>query len=191
MMNTTTRRFGLVRYGLAFGMTSLFLVPWGARSHAEDADSPTAATVSSPPETVVEARGRARLLHETIHGTLQVVHRDFFKKDSATMIPSRSLEDVFRELQRSHGVHVRWLAVNATAMSVDNKPRTPFEEDAVKAIASGLLEYESLEEDVYRFAGRIRLPSQCLSCHAPNRTNTKDRSAAVVISMPLKPRDRQ
>ncbi len=29
-------------------------------------------------QSIGEARGRATLLHETIHGSLQVMHRDFF-----------------------------------------------------------------------------------------------------------------
>lgn len=181
--------FGRIRCFLTLLIISLLLVPSGERTHGEETDREPEAVVSTSPETVVEARGRARLLHETIHGTLQVVHRDFFKKDKSRMIPSRSLEDVFHELRRSHGVNVRWLAVNATAMSVDNKPRDQFEEEAVKAIASGQLEYESVEGDLYRFAGRIRLASQCLSCHAPNRTSTRDRAAGLVISIPLKQRD--
>jgi hypothetical protein len=37
------------------------------------------------------------------------MHRDFFREDEKLTIPSRSLEDVFRELTRSHGVELRWL----------------------------------------------------------------------------------
>ena len=50
---------------------------------------------NNSPSTVDEARGRARLLHETIHGSLQIMHRDFFREDEGLPIPSHSLEDVF------------------------------------------------------------------------------------------------
>jgi hypothetical protein len=142
------------------------------------------------PSTVAEARGRARLLHETIHGALQVMHRDFFREDEKLAIPSRSLEDVFRELTRSYGVEVRWLAVNTEAMNVDHKARTEFEKNAVRELASGKEEYEASDDEVYRHAGVIRLSSQCLKCHVPNRTSTRDRAAGLVITMPLLERRR-
>jgi hypothetical protein len=146
----------------------------------------TTGTGEDLPTTVVEARGRARILHETIHGVLQVVHRDFFRPDDHMSIPSRSLEDVFKELARSWQVQVHWLVVNAEAMNIDNKPRDDFEKDAVKALASGKPEFEAVAGNVYRFAGSIRLASQCLKCHVPSRTSTEDRAAGVVITMPLR-----
>ena len=150
---------------------------------AEPGDAGTKPDTHVP--TVVEARGRARLLHETVHGALQVMHRDFFREDENLTIPSRSLEDVFREMTRSYGVELRWLAVNTDAMNVDHKPRTVFEKNAVKELASGKEEYESSDDGVYRHAGVIRLSSQCLKCHVPNRTSTKDRTAGLVITMPV------
>jgi hypothetical protein len=143
-------------------------------------------TEENLPSTVGEARGRARVLHETIHGVLQVVHRDFFRDDQQLSIPSRSFEDVFKELARSWQVKIHWLVVNAEAMNVDNKPRDDFEKDAVKALASGKQEFEAVEGNVYRFAGSIRLASQCQKCHVPRRTSTEDRTAGLVISMPLR-----
>ena len=138
------------------------------------------------PTTVVEARGRARVLHETIHGVLQVVHRDFFRDDQRLSIPSRSFEDVFKELARSWQVQIHWLAVNAEAMNVDNKPRDAFEKEAVKALASGKAEFEAVAGSDYRFAGPIRLASQCQKCHVPRRTSTEDRVAGLVITMPIR-----
>lgn len=146
----------------------------------------TEGTEEDLPTTIGEARCRARVLHETIHGALQVVHRDFFDPNQRLSIPSRSLQDVFKELERRFQVKVRWLVVNADAMNVDNKPRDGFERDAVKAIATGKHEYEAVEGDVFRFAGSIRLPSQCLRCHAPRRTSTEDRAAGLLIAMPLR-----
>ena len=137
-------------------------------------------------QSVTEARGRARLLHETVHGALHVMHRDFFREDEGLKIPSRSLDDVFAELHRSHGVKVRWLAVTAEPMNVDHGPKDDFETDAVKALASGKEEFDRVEGDSLRFVGLIPLPSQCLKCHLPRRTSTKDRAAGVVITIPFK-----
>lgn len=137
------------------------------------------------PRSVAEARDRARLLHETFHGALQVMHRDFFDDEDTRNIPSRSLEDVFAELARSQHVKLRWLAVNAEALNVDHKPSDEFEKRAVKALSAGEQEYEAVAGDVYQYAGSIKLSSQCLKCHLPGRTSNKDRAAGLVITMPL------
>jgi hypothetical protein len=166
--------------------SELPLLPRAPRAAAaEDAAAANTAHADAP-TTVAEARGRARVLHETLHGALQVMHRDFFEEDDATTIPSRSLEDVFKELAREYQIELRWIAVNTDAMSVDHKPRTDFEKDAAQALASGKAEYEATENNVYRHAGPIRLASQCLKCHVPNRKSTADRTAGLVISIPLK-----
>ncbi len=138
------------------------------------------------PTTAVEARVRARILHETVHGALQVIHRDFFEEEESRVIPSHSLEDVFKELERSQGIKVRWLAVNARAMNVDNEPRTEFEKQAVKALSAGKTEFEQVTDKEYQFTGSIRLASQCLKCHLPMRKSNEARVAGLVISMPLK-----
>lgn len=140
--------------------------------------------------TVGEARGRAQLLHEALHGALQVMHRDLFREDEKLPIPSRSLEDVFEELTSSFGVELRWLAVNTDAMNVDHNPRTDFEKAAAKAIASGQAAFEEHDAEVYRHAGLIRLSSQCLKCHVPNRKSTEDRAAGLIITVPLKHKPR-
>lgn len=165
--------------------------PYGPRADAAEDGDAVAKPNANAPATVSEARGRARLLHETIHGALQVMHRDFFREDEKLTIPSRSLEDVFRELALSYGVEVRWLAVNTEAMNIDHKARTEFEKNAVRELASGKEEFEVSDGDVYRHAGVIRLSSQCLKCHVPNRTSTKDRAAGLVITMPLSKRKLQ
>ncbi len=152
---------------------------------ARGADDQPAAPAGVLPASVPEARTRARILHETLHGTLQVMHRDFFDPSQRLSIPSRSLEDVFKELARNWQVKVHWLAVNAEPMNVDNAPRDDFEKEAVKQLAAGKPEHEALTGGVYRFAGSIRLSSQCLKCHAPRRTSTADRFAGLVISMPV------
>jgi hypothetical protein len=144
--------------------------------------------VTAPPG-VAEARLRSRLLHETIHGALQVMHRDFFRQGQRLSVPSKSLKDVFAELERTWRVKVRWLAVDAEAMNVEHRPARAFEERAVKAIAGGGEMFEAADGGVYRYAGRINLGNQYLKCHVPGRTSLEDRKAAVVIAMPLDLRD--
>lgn len=142
--------------------------------------------------SVTEARFRARLLHETIRGTLQVMHRDFFDEDNAHAIPSASLEDVFDELARGYQVDVKWLVVDTDVVNVDHRPSNAFEMAAVKALASGKKRFEladqfgSSQQARYRYAGPIRLASQCLKCHVKRRTSNEERVAGLVISMPLK-----
>ncbi len=146
------------------------------------ADSPKPA----PTITVAEARGRARLLHETLHATLHVVHLRYYREDEGLIIPAKTFELVFRELQRSQHVNVRWLAVNASAMNVDHEPKDKFEKAAVKALADGKQEYEAVDNGVYRHVGAITLTSECLKCHVPHRTNLDDRVAGLAISMAVK-----
>jgi len=175
--------FAIATIGIAAGLCSV-----GPQSPRRlgGAEPAKRIVLDNAPATVGEARIRARILHETIHGALQVVHRDFFREDEGLTIPSRSLEDVFRELTRSHDVQVRWLAVDTDAMNVDHNPKTDFEKAAVKALTAGKDEFEIQEAGAYRHVGRIRLSSQCLKCHLPQRTSTDDRAAGLMISMPLK-----
>jgi len=133
-----------------------------------------------------EARARARLLHETIHATLHIVHLRYYREDEALPLPASTLKSVFRELDRRQNVKVRWIAVNADAMNTDHTPQDEFEKNAAKALSSGEDEFELVENDLYRHAGAITLTSECLKCHLPNRTSLKDRSAGLVIAMPLK-----
>jgi hypothetical protein len=151
------------------------------------ADEGDAAPPTSPPASLEEARARARILHEAFHGALQVMHRDFFDDEQARVLPSGSLKDVFSELERIYGIELRWLAVNAKAMNIDHQPRDQFELAAVKALSSGKSEFEQLQSGQYRHAGTIRLASQCLKCHLPDRKSTDDRAAALTIGMRVVP----
>ena len=146
--------------------------------------SDTAAEIA-PPATVVEARARAILLHETIEGALQVMHRDFFDEEDSRMIPSASLEDVFEELSRQFNVKARWLIVETDVVNVDHEPQDKFEHDAVGALASGKLRHDATEDNLYRYAGAIKLHSQCLKCHVKQRTSTEERTAGLLLSMPM------
>lgn len=146
-----------------------------------------AARAGGPEETITtgEARGRARMLGETIHGALQVMHRDFFSGDEDLSLPSQSLEDVFKELERQFGVQVRWLGVNATK-SRDHEPKDAFEREAARALLKGEKEYSAVEGNFYRYVGAIRIQNECLKCHVPFRTSLEDRVAGLAISIPLR-----
>ena len=137
--------------------------------------------------SVEEARGQARLLHDALHATLQIVHHQYFREGQGLPLPARTLKVVFADLERRRQVQLRWLVVNAEAMNVDHKPRTEFEKEAANAIAAGKTEVERVEDGVYRHAGTITLAGECLTCHLPSRTGTKDRAAGLVISMRVKP----
>jgi len=151
---------------------------------AEEASNQSKQQAIDPPTTVAEARARARLLHEMVHGTLQVVHRDFFDEENMHAIPSASLEDVFQEMEETYGVEVAWLNVNTDSVNVDHEPKSPFEKEAATGLAAGKPYVEAVDANRYRFAGSIRLASQCLKCHLKRRTSTADRTAGLLISMP-------
>ncbi|WP_417848493.1 c-type heme family protein [Thalassoglobus sp.] len=157
-------------------------------SATADEPAKAASEEGSPQKTksVVEARQQAKLLHETVHGMLQIVHRDFFDEEESLKIPSASFEEVFEELKHAQGVSMRWISVNTEAMNVDNEPKSKFEKDAVKALITGKEEYESATDEVFQYVGTVRLSSRCLKCHVPRRSNNKDRAAGLVISIPLK-----
>ena len=154
----------------------------------EEGDSDRAS--ESLPISEREALGRARWLHEAMHGALQVMHRDFFgdgedgEGGGSLTLPSQSLEDVFKEMARSWEVEVQWLGVNATK-DIDHEPSDAFEKAAAEALKSGEEEFSAVEQDRFRFVGAIKLQNQCLKCHVPNRTSLEDRVAGLAISFPL------
>ncbi len=149
-------------------------------------DSVPAAAAENYPATADEARSRARLLYEAIHGALQIMHRDFFDPDDKNRIPSASLEDVFKVMKETRGVELRWLGMNAKIMDVEHKARDDFEKAAVQAVIRGKEEFEQVENGKFRYVGAIQLHNQCLKCHVPHRTSLEDRFAGLAISMPLK-----
>ncbi len=166
---------------LAFGALVFLDVP-PARSGEPEAPAKTV----EPAPTTAEARSRARLLHTTLHGTLSVMHRDFFRKGDSRAIPSASLKDVFKQIAEEHGVTVRWLATEETVMNVDNLATDPWQQEALRAIQEGKDSAETTENGRYRFAGAIPLQNQCLKCHVATRTSLEDRFAALEISLPLR-----
>lgn len=130
-------------------------------------------------------RMRAKLLHETLHGSLLVMHRDFFSEETSRVLPSQSLLSVFSELKRSHGVEVRWMTVSGDEMNEDHRPVTPFEREAADRIKQGAEYHESLDDESYRYIGRIRLASECLKCHVSRRKSTEDRASGLIITIKL------
>jgi hypothetical protein len=168
-----------LRNALVTGLCLAFSTgPFRAQTEPQKAAKP----VAKPP-VAAEAGMRARLLHETIHGALQVMHRDFFDEEKRHDIPSSSLEDVFVELKKQWDVEVAWMAVNAKAMSIDHQPKDAFQRAAAEAITGGAERHEEVAGERFRYAGAIRLGNQCLKCHVPNRTTLEERRAAVLISM--------
>jgi hypothetical protein len=136
--------------------------------------------------SLAEARRQAETLHTAMHATLQIVHHQFYRLDEGLPIPAATFEDVFAALEEEHHVKLRWLTVEGQAMNSDHKPRDTFEHDAVKALKSGKPAFERAENGVYRRAGSITLLNDCLKCHIPNRTSTKNRTAGLIISIPIK-----
>lgn len=140
---------------------------------------------SASEEQRPELRQRAELLHEVIHGSLQVMHRDFFNEEDPVAIPSASLEDVFEALKERHNVEARWLIVETDAVNVDHKPSDEFEHAAVAALKDGADAFDRVEANAYRYAGAIPLGSQCLKCHVKLRTDNKPRTAGLLLRFPL------
>jgi hypothetical protein len=153
---------------------------------AEERVAPADALVDAPRAAVpAEQRKLARLLHETMHATLQVVHHEYYREDEGLKIPAATLQKVFRELATRQNVQLRWLAVDAEAMNADHKPSTEFEKQAVKALTQGQTEFEQVDGGTYRHVGVITLTSDCLKCHSPTRTSNLDRKAGLVIAIPI------
>lgn len=155
----------------------------GLAALAIRADEPAAPDHKAP--SVKEARQQAELLHVAMHATLHVVHHEYYREDEGLRLPAAMMRDVFDELRKERNVALRWLAVEGVAMSTDHKPGTPFEHAAVKALTSGQTAHESVENGVYRRAAAITLTSQCLKCHVPDRKSTRNRTAGLIIAMPV------
>ena len=135
--------------------------------------------------TVEQARRQAELLHTSIHATLQVVHQRYYREDEGIPIPAGVLKDVFADLKKEHQVSLRWLAVDGQAMNTDHVAKDEFEKEAVKALQADKGAFERSEGGFYRRASAITLGSHCLKCHVPDRKSTEERTAGLIISMPV------
>ena len=157
----------------------------GARAGASVEGEDSEKAVVQPPASIVEARARAVLLHETIHGALQVMHRDFFDDENPVILPSQSLDDEFAELGTRFGVRVRWLTGNADEMNTSHRLEGPFETEAIEVLKKGADRHEAMVDGSFRYVGRVRLASQCLKCHVQRRTTLEDRFAGLSLTIPL------
>lgn len=142
---------------------------------------------ATPPAQLhqAEARRQAELLHTSFAGTLSAIHHEYYHNDQGLTIPAMALKSVFRDVEQTHKVELRWLAINAQAMNVDHQPKSQFEKEAAKAITGGAEQFESVEGGMYRRVGAVALQSECLKCHLPNRTSNKTRLAGLMISIPI------
>ena len=139
----------------------------------------------SPRGTTQQARRQAEILHTSIHATLRVVHDRYYREDEGLPIPAAIMGDVFKELEAEQNVKLRWLAVEGLAMNTDHLPQDTFETEAVKALKSGKPFHEQSENGFYRRAAPITLSSHCLKCHMPDRKSTQDRTAGLMIAIPV------
>lgn len=146
--------------------------------------SPAANSAADLP-TVEAARRQAEILHGTIHPTLHLVHQHYYREDEGLRIPAATLKEVFAVLEQEQHIQLRWLVVEGQAMNADHQAKTDFEQAAVEALKSGKESYEQVVDGTYRHAGPITLTNHCLKCHVPDRKNTDDRIAGLIISIPL------
>ncbi|MCA9115055.1 MAG: DUF3365 domain-containing protein [Planctomycetaceae bacterium] len=166
---------------------SLALTPLAAGHGEEPAAGKSAASASAAAyPTVEEARRQAAGLHVTVHATLQLVHHRYYREDEGLAIPAATLKEVFAELEKDQQVKLRWLVVEGQAMNEDHRAGNAFEVEAVKALKAGKPSHELVEDGTYRRAGPITLSNACLKCHVPDRKNTKDRTAGLIVTIPLK-----
>jgi hypothetical protein len=166
------------------GLSISMAFAWSADQPNSDSTPSHGPAPKAALPSLEEARGRATLLHETVHAMLQVVHHDFYREDEGLPIPATSLGRVFQAIEERQNVKLRWLAVDTDAMNVDHAPKDEFERSAVKALTSGQTTHDLAETGVYRHVGAITLKSECLKCHLPNRRSTAERTAGLVISIP-------
>lgn len=151
----------------------------GKKSGAAEATS----SVTRP--TLEQARRQAEVLHTAMHATLHAVHHHYYREEEGLPIPAVTLKDVFHDLEKERHVNLRWLAVDGQAMNSDHKPQGSFEEEAVKALKAGNRDFERVERGVYRRVGSITLTNQCLKCHVPDRKNTENRTAGLIIAIAI------
>lgn len=135
--------------------------------------------------STAEARRQAEVLHTAVHSTLQLVHHTYFREDEGLPLPAGVMRQMFAELEAEEHVRLRWLAVEGQAMNTDHLPQTEFEQQAFEALKAGRKFYEEVVDGVYRRAGPITLANQCLKCHVPDRKTTENRTAGLIIAIPV------
>ena len=142
----------------------------------------------SPSPSLAEARRQAQVLHTAMHSTLQIVHHRYYRENEGLPLPAATLTEVFADLEKEQQVSLRWLVVEGQAMNTDHLPESDFEHEAVRRLKRGESAHEQIDDNLYRHAGPITLGNHCLKCHVPDRKNTNDRVAGLIISIPLQGR---
>ena len=173
---------GLIFAGTIIAGNLINLVPADESSPVEQIRG---TSIAIPRPTLPQARRQAEILHASIHMTLQVVHDRYYREDEGLPIPAAIMGDVFKEIETDQNIRLRWLAVEGQAMNTDHLPQDSFETEAVKSLKSGKEFHEQSENGLYRRAAPITLSSHCLKCHMPDRKSTDDRTAGLIIAMPV------
>lgn len=135
--------------------------------------------------SIETARQIATILHESMHSALQITHDRYYREDEGLMIPAAALQEVFDEIESKRKITLRWLVVEGQAMNIDHEANDDFEKAAVKALISGKASHEETTATIYRRAAPITLSNHCLKCHVPDRRNTNDRKAGLIVSIPI------
>jgi hypothetical protein len=171
--------------GITFALASPSVGLGQEPSAAPEQPKPADEGPQPPPRTLPEARRQAELLHLVLHSTLQNVHHELYRLDEGLTLPAAVLEEVFADVEDKQNVKLRWLVVEGQAMNSDHKPKDRFEREAAKALSIGKPSFERVENGVYRHAGPITLGNTCLRCHVPNRRSLEDRTAGLIIAIPV------
>lgn len=145
------------------------------------------ARTEEPARSVVvqQARRQAEILHDTLHSTLQVVHHRYYREDEGLLLPAAALREIFADVEKRQKIELHWLAVEGEVMNTDHRARDEFEQAAVTALKADRPYHEEVTDKAYRRAGPITLKNECLKCHVPDRKSTEDRTAGLVITIPL------
>ncbi len=179
--------FELMKMMAQFARTYLlFIVVFASALLCANADDakPKDATTKQPLPSLAEAKQQAAILHDAMHATLQIVHHQYYREDEGLRLPAATLKDVFKEIEETRGIKLRWLVVDGQAMNSDHEPTTEFDKLAVKALQAGEKRLEDSQHGILQHAGAITLTNHCLKCHVPDRKSTEDRTAGLIISIP-------
>ena len=184
------KRSGLVALGilcavLTLGMSDEPVICQAGKATTQADNNVHAQADSVELPTLREAKRQAEILHEAIHSTLQNVHHQYYREDEGLPLPAATLTDVFEDLESEQKIKLRWLAVEGLAMNADHKPQNDFEHEAVKVLKSGKREHELVAGGVYRRVGAITLSNHCLKCHVPDRKSLENRTAGLIIAIPV------
>ncbi|MEZ6132932.1 MAG: DUF3365 domain-containing protein [Planctomycetaceae bacterium] len=164
---------------------TILLVSLLNSAFSDDVPSASQAAVQKHPVTLSAAKLQAAALHEAMHSALRVTHDRFYREDEGLPIPAATLKEVFADLKQKQNITLRWLVVEGQAMNTDHVAQDDFEREAVAALKSGRPHLDKVQDGIYRRAGPITLSNHCLKCHVPDRRSTDDRTAGLLISIPI------